>query len=263
MLSVIVPVVLIGTLVLGPIAWRVWRDRREEQALEVRAGSGRRRAPGSGRRFARGGAGRAAPAPPERSRHPLGSRGLGVVDSGGVAARPRARAPGLRTRRARGCATSAAGARHLRRSTAGRLAPSFPSRRAGVRGGTTPARPRSSRVQDRFFFTVLLALRPLLRAVGGAHMASKVKRVGERARALRTRKRLALRAGQTGRARLAVRRLALCGDGHHTVTDAGQDAVEIADQFALFRGHGRLLGEDRLDELQHISGHCGVLSSAK
>ena len=38
MLSVIVPVVLIGTLVLGPIAWRVWRDRREEQALEVRAG---------------------------------------------------------------------------------------------------------------------------------------------------------------------------------------------------------------------------------
>ena len=37
MLSVIVPVVLIGTLVLGPIVWRVWRDRREEQALDVRA----------------------------------------------------------------------------------------------------------------------------------------------------------------------------------------------------------------------------------
>jgi hypothetical protein len=37
MLSVIVPVVLVGALVLGPIGWRVWRDRREEQALAVRA----------------------------------------------------------------------------------------------------------------------------------------------------------------------------------------------------------------------------------
>ena len=37
MLSVLIPVVLIGALVLGPLAWRVWRDRREGQALEVRA----------------------------------------------------------------------------------------------------------------------------------------------------------------------------------------------------------------------------------
>lgn len=38
MLDAIAPVVFIGALVLGPLAWRVWRDRREEQALEVRAG---------------------------------------------------------------------------------------------------------------------------------------------------------------------------------------------------------------------------------
>lgn len=37
MLSAIVPVVLLGVLVLGPIGWRVWRDRREERALAVRA----------------------------------------------------------------------------------------------------------------------------------------------------------------------------------------------------------------------------------
>jgi hypothetical protein len=37
MLSVMVPVVLLGVLVLGPIGWRVWRDRREEDALTVRA----------------------------------------------------------------------------------------------------------------------------------------------------------------------------------------------------------------------------------
>jgi len=38
MLEVIAPVVFIGALVLGPIGWRVWRDRQEEQALGVRAG---------------------------------------------------------------------------------------------------------------------------------------------------------------------------------------------------------------------------------
>lgn len=37
MLSVIVPVLLIGMLALGPIVWRVWYDRREERALKVRA----------------------------------------------------------------------------------------------------------------------------------------------------------------------------------------------------------------------------------
>ena len=37
MLSVIVPVVLIGLVALGPIVWRVWRDRRDMRALEVRA----------------------------------------------------------------------------------------------------------------------------------------------------------------------------------------------------------------------------------
>jgi hypothetical protein len=37
MLSVIVPIVLIGLVALGPIAWRVWHDRREERALGIRA----------------------------------------------------------------------------------------------------------------------------------------------------------------------------------------------------------------------------------
>jgi hypothetical protein len=37
MLSVIVPIVLIGLVALGPIVWRVWHDRRVERALDVRA----------------------------------------------------------------------------------------------------------------------------------------------------------------------------------------------------------------------------------
>jgi hypothetical protein len=37
MISVAVSVLLIGIFALGPIVWRVWRDRREEQALVVRA----------------------------------------------------------------------------------------------------------------------------------------------------------------------------------------------------------------------------------
>jgi hypothetical protein len=37
MLSVIVPALIIGMLALGPIAWRLWQDRRRARALEVRA----------------------------------------------------------------------------------------------------------------------------------------------------------------------------------------------------------------------------------
>ena len=38
MLSVLVPGLTIGVLALGPLVWRVWHDRRQEKALEVRAG---------------------------------------------------------------------------------------------------------------------------------------------------------------------------------------------------------------------------------
>lgn len=37
MLSVVLPILLLGALALGPMMWRVWRDRREERALQVRA----------------------------------------------------------------------------------------------------------------------------------------------------------------------------------------------------------------------------------
>jgi hypothetical protein len=37
MLSAVVSVLLVGLLALGPVLWRVWRDRREERALAVRA----------------------------------------------------------------------------------------------------------------------------------------------------------------------------------------------------------------------------------
>jgi hypothetical protein len=37
MLGVVVPILLVGALVLGPLVWRLWRDRREERALAVRA----------------------------------------------------------------------------------------------------------------------------------------------------------------------------------------------------------------------------------
>jgi hypothetical protein len=37
MLGVVVPILLVGALVLGPLVWRLWRDRREERALGVRA----------------------------------------------------------------------------------------------------------------------------------------------------------------------------------------------------------------------------------
>ncbi len=37
MLGVVVPALILGMLALGPIVWRVWHDRREEQALAVRA----------------------------------------------------------------------------------------------------------------------------------------------------------------------------------------------------------------------------------
>jgi hypothetical protein len=37
MVSVILAVVLVGGLTLGPIVWRVWRDRCDARALEVRA----------------------------------------------------------------------------------------------------------------------------------------------------------------------------------------------------------------------------------
>lgn len=37
MLSVVIPTLLILALVLGPLVWRIWRDRRETRALAVRA----------------------------------------------------------------------------------------------------------------------------------------------------------------------------------------------------------------------------------
>jgi hypothetical protein len=37
MLSAIVPILIIGMLALGPLAWRAWYDRRQGRALEVRA----------------------------------------------------------------------------------------------------------------------------------------------------------------------------------------------------------------------------------
>lgn len=37
MLSAVVSILLVGALALGPILWRIWRDRREERALMVRA----------------------------------------------------------------------------------------------------------------------------------------------------------------------------------------------------------------------------------
>jgi hypothetical protein len=37
MLGVILPVVVIGALVIGPIAWRAWRDRCDARALALRA----------------------------------------------------------------------------------------------------------------------------------------------------------------------------------------------------------------------------------
>jgi hypothetical protein len=37
MLGVVLPILLVGALVLGPLVWRLWRDRREERALAVRA----------------------------------------------------------------------------------------------------------------------------------------------------------------------------------------------------------------------------------
>ena len=37
MLSVVVPILLVGALAVGPLLWRLWRDRREERALAVRA----------------------------------------------------------------------------------------------------------------------------------------------------------------------------------------------------------------------------------
>ena len=37
MLSVVVAILLVGALALTPVMWRVWRDRREERALEIRA----------------------------------------------------------------------------------------------------------------------------------------------------------------------------------------------------------------------------------
>jgi hypothetical protein len=38
MLDVVAAVVLVAALALGPLAWRMWRDRREQAALEIRAG---------------------------------------------------------------------------------------------------------------------------------------------------------------------------------------------------------------------------------
>ncbi|MGH7333850.1 MAG: hypothetical protein ACREKS_14140 [Candidatus Rokuibacteriota bacterium] len=37
MLSDVFAMLLVGALALGPVLWRLWRDRREAQALEVRA----------------------------------------------------------------------------------------------------------------------------------------------------------------------------------------------------------------------------------
>ena len=37
MLSVVLTIVLVGVLGLGPVVWRIWRDRFEERALGVRA----------------------------------------------------------------------------------------------------------------------------------------------------------------------------------------------------------------------------------
>jgi hypothetical protein len=37
MINVVVSVLLLAIFVLGPLVWRVWRDRREERALVVRS----------------------------------------------------------------------------------------------------------------------------------------------------------------------------------------------------------------------------------
>jgi hypothetical protein len=37
MISAMVGAAFLGALVLAPLAWRVWQDRRDEHALEVRA----------------------------------------------------------------------------------------------------------------------------------------------------------------------------------------------------------------------------------
>jgi len=37
MLTVVISVLVVAALALGPVLWRLWRDRREERALAVRA----------------------------------------------------------------------------------------------------------------------------------------------------------------------------------------------------------------------------------